>query len=188
MAHLRLEKAGLRGLAIAESFSGRAARSVLAGVVMRRDGIIDGFAVRGATIGGNDATDEILAMYRELKRDDVGYVLISGMILSMYNMVDIGRIHGELGVPVIGITYRNSGGIRDSIRLHFQDPAEKLRIYEKLGRRERVRLHTSGEIFVRSEGCTIREAGLLLDSITLQGSIPEPVRIARLLARVLVVD
>ena len=44
MRSLHLEKKGLRGLAIAESFRQNSTKSVLAGVVMRRDFIIDGKA------------------------------------------------------------------------------------------------------------------------------------------------
>ena len=180
---MNLEKRGLRGLAIAESHTVHTPRSILAGVVMRRDGIIDGFVLGGATLRGDDATDEILTIYDRLGRCDIGYLLISGLVISMYNMVDVERIHGELGVPVIGVTYRDSEGIRDSIRRHFQDPGAKLKAYDMLGPRTRIRLHTSHYIYTRSAGCTIKEVKLLLDSITIQGSIPEPLRVARLLAR-----
>jgi len=43
MRHLHLEKKGLRGLAIAESFAQNSEKSILAGIVMRRDFVIDGF-------------------------------------------------------------------------------------------------------------------------------------------------
>ena len=63
MRHLHLEKKGLLGLAIAESFTLQSKKSVLAGVVMRRDFVIDGFVFGKATLEGNDATDEILRMF-----------------------------------------------------------------------------------------------------------------------------
>lgn len=55
MNHLHIEKKGLRGLAIAESFQEKSKTSTLAGVVMRRDFIIDGFVFGQDTIEGNDA-------------------------------------------------------------------------------------------------------------------------------------
>ena len=51
-----LPKKGLRALGIAESFSGRG-HSILAGIVMRKDLKIDGFAFSRVTMGGMDATD-----------------------------------------------------------------------------------------------------------------------------------
>ena len=81
MRHLQLEKQGLRGLAIAESFTQTSKKSILAGIVMRRDLVIDGFVFGNATISGDDATNEILQMYEKLGRPDVSYLLISGMML-----------------------------------------------------------------------------------------------------------
>ncbi len=41
----------------------------------------------------------------------------------------------------------------------------------------------SSEIFVREEGCTLNDVKYLLNKLTLQGSIPEPLRVAQLLAK-----
>ena len=186
MRHLQLEKKGLRGLAIAESFTQTSKKSVLAGVVMRRDFVIDGFVFGNATISGNDATDEILKMYKKLKRPDISYLLISGIIISMYNMINIKKIYDVLEIPVIGITYEDSKGIEDAIKHHFPDSYEsKIKEYEKLGTRDKITLHTSYDIFVRKEGCTLDETKHLLDELTLQGSLPEPTRVAQLLAKTL---
>ena len=105
MRHLQLEKQGLRGLAIAESFTQTSKKSILAGIVMRRDLVIDGFVFGNATISGDDATNEILQMYEKLGRPDVSYLLISGIIISMYNIIDIKKIHSALKIPIIGVTY-----------------------------------------------------------------------------------
>ena len=66
MRSLHLEKHGLRCLAIAESFRQNSAKSILSGVVMRRDFLIDGFVFGSATLKGNDVTDAILKMYGDL--------------------------------------------------------------------------------------------------------------------------
>ena len=179
MRHLHLEKRGLRGLAIAESFAPGSRRSVLAGVVMRRDLVIDGFVLGHATLSGDDATDAVLDMYGRLGRPDISYVLLSGLIISRYNIVDIGRIHRSLGIPVIGVTYSDSGGIRD---VEGRFGAKKMVQYKSLARRQQISLGAS-DVFVRCEGCTAEDAQQLLCGLTLQGSRPEPLRVAQLLAR-----
>ena len=185
MRHLRLEKKGLRGLAIAESFKQHSEKSILAGIVMRRDFMIDGFVLGNATLSGNDATDEIIRMYEKLARPDISYILISGIIISMYNMVDIKKIHDELQMPVIGVTYQDSPGIEKAIQKHFPDHSSKIEEYKKLGQREKITLKTSYDIFVRKEGCSLSETKQLLNNLTLQGAIPEPLRVAQLLAKTL---
>ena len=189
MRTLHLEKKGLRGLAIAESFKPNYPKSVFSGVVMRGDFVIDGFVFGSATLEGDDATEAILKMYDKLQRPDISYVLISGLIVSMYNIIDIQKLHQILKIPMIGISYQDSAGIEDAIRYHFPDSFEsKMELYEKLGKRQKITLNTSCDVFVRKEGCTLNEVKNLLNKLTLHGSTPEPIRVSQLLAKTLLLQ
>jgi uncharacterized protein len=184
MNHLRLEKKGLRGLAIAESFRETDLKSKLAGVVMRRDFVIDGFVFGNATIEGDDATDAIVSMYEKLARNDISFILVSGLIISLYNIVDIKKLWKKIKIPIIGVTYGESDGMEEAIRHHFPDSYEsKITQYQNLGTRTKISLHTKHDIYLRVEGCDIKEAKKLLDAFTLQGAIPEPLRVAQILAK-----
>ena len=186
MRNLHLEKKGLRGLAIAESFTQNSKKSILAGIVMRRDFVIDGFVFGKATLEGNDATNEILSMCQKLNRPDISYLLISGIIISMYNIVDLKKLSETLNIPVIGVTYQETKGIEDAIKHHFPDSFDsKLKEYNELGDREEITLDTSYKVYIRKEGCTISDVTHLLNELTLQGSFPEPLRVAQLLAKTL---
>ena len=186
MRILHLEKKGLRCLAIAESFRQNSERSILSGLIMRRDFIIDGFVFGSTTLEGNDATDQILNMYENLHRSDINYVLLSGLVISMYNIIDIKKLHASLQMPIIGVTYNKSDGIEDAIKHHFGKHSEsKIHEYAKLGKRERITLHTHHDLFVRYDGCTIHDVRQLLNKLTLHGSIPEPLRVSQLLANAL---
>ena len=186
MRHLHLEKQGLRGLAIAESFSQTSKKSVLSGIVMSTDLIIDGFVLGNSTVGGDDATEAILSMYERLSRPDISFLLISGIVISLYNIVDVKKISEKIGLPVIGVTYEDSKGIEDAIKHHFPKSYDsKLVKYSKLGTREKITLGTSYDLYIRNEGCTVSEATHLLDKLTLQGSGPDPLRISQLLANTL---
>ena len=186
MRHLHLEKKGIRGLAIAESFSQNSKKSILSGIVMSTDLVIDGFVFGYSTVGGDDATDAILEMYEKLDRQDISFLLISGIVISLYNIIDMKKISEKIGLPVIGVTYEESSGIEDAIKHHFPESYKsKLTEYSKLESRKKITLHTSYNLYVRNEGCTVLEAKQLLDKITLQGSIPEPLKITQLLANTL---
>ena len=186
MRSLHLEKKGLRGLAIAESFRQNSSKSALAGVVMRRDFVIDGFVFGSATLEGNDATDAILKMCDDLQRPDISYVLISGLIISMYNIIDIKKLSETLQIPIIGVSYHDSSGIEDSLKHYFPNSFQsKIDKYVKLGQREKITLSTSHDVYIRKEGCTLNDVKHLLDGLTLHGSIPEPIRVSQLLAKTL---
>ncbi len=189
MRPLHIEKKGLRCLAIAESFTQKSAKSVLAGIVMRRDFVIDGFVFGKTTLEGDDATDEIVKMYRRLGRPDISYLLISGLIISMYNIVDPKKVAAEVGLPVIAVTYKDSSGIEDAIKYHFPKRFDKkLEQYTNLEKRQKIKLHTGSPVYVRCEGCTVLKAEKILNGLTLQGHVPEPLRIAHLLARALLLE
>jgi endonuclease V-like protein UPF0215 family len=181
---LHLEKKGIRVFGVAESFKKFNRKSILAGIVMRRDLIIDGVVFSTATLKGDDSTEKILCMFKSLKRDDVTCIILGGLIISMYNIIDGKLIQNETGLPVIGITFEDSQGIESSIRYHFPVNCElKLEQYAKLGRRDKITLKTGKSLFIRYWGLTLKHTIEILDSFTLQGSIPEPIRVAKLVAR-----
>ena len=181
---LHPDKPGLRALGVAESFKPDRRWSVLAGVVMRGDLVVDGLVLGRASVGGDDATSAIASLYRRLRRNDVNLLMVSGCILSLYNMVDVDGLARRTRLPVVCLTYKETAGIEDAIARHFPDRAgEKLEAYRRLGGRRRVRLSSGKSVFVRTSGIAEEKAGAVIDMFTLQGSVPEPVRVARLLAR-----
>jgi endonuclease V-like protein UPF0215 family len=177
------EKKGIRVLGIAETFKKFSKKSILAGVVMRRDLIIDGMTYQTATIGGDDATQSIISMYAMLAREDINCIMLDGLVISMYNIIDGGQVAGETGLPVIAITFEDSKGLEDVIKSHFDNWEDKLAQYQKLGQREKVTLKTGKNLFVRCWAVNREKALAILNSFTRQGSVPEPIRVAKIAAR-----
>lgn len=180
---LHLNKPALRVLGVAESFIRSCSSSFLAGVVMRADLRVDGLAFARATVGGNDATEAVLKIYEDLNRDDVNALILSGAAVSWFNIIDIGAVFEKTKKPLVCLTYEESAGLERYIREYFPEPEEKLRSYDRLGERELVRLKTGYEVYVRVLGASTEEARILLNKFTLDGRVPEPVRVARLAAR-----
>ncbi|MFA4823935.1 MAG: DUF99 family protein [Methanoregula sp.] len=182
---MHIPKKGLRAFGIAESYSGRTS-STLAGVVMRKDLRIDGFSFGDVTVGGMDATDCILAMVRDLNRRDINVIMLSGCVIAWFNIVDPARICQETGIPVICVTYEDSYGLETDIRYHFPGDEDRINAYRKLGERIPVILHTNQTIFLRAWGLDPADAMKLCNDFTLEGKIPEPLRVARLCSRQLI--
>ena len=113
------EKKGIRVFGIAESFKKTSACSTLAGIVMRRDLIIDGMVFGNVTIEGNDSTQNILSMYRSLKRNDINCIMLDGLIISMYNIIDGEELRENTDVPVIAITFKDSEGLEGLYNITF---------------------------------------------------------------------
>ncbi len=175
-------KKGIRALGIAESFTGRR-DSMLAGVVMRKDLRIDGFAIGKATVGGMDATDAVIGIVCALDRQDVNFIMLSGCVIAWFNIVDPQVIEKTFGIPVICVTYEESGGLSQDITHHFPGDEPRLKAYTNLGERTAVELDTGFTVYLRGWGIPIDEAAVLCNQFTREGGIPEPLRVARICAR-----
>ena len=70
-------KTGARALGVAESSRPDAARSTLAGAVVRADRVVDGFVVGSCAVGGTDATETVVALADRLDRADVAYLFFA---------------------------------------------------------------------------------------------------------------
>lgn len=150
---------------------------------MRRDGVMDGVVLGASTVSGSDATDSIASMHRRLGRHDVSLTMVSGLLISMYNIVDIARLAELTGAPAIGVTWRESAGLEGPIRAHFGDPDATLVGYAAMPERERVSLRTGHDVLIHRAGCSPGDARAVLDAFTSHGAVPEPIRVARAVAR-----
>jgi endonuclease V-like protein UPF0215 family len=179
---MHLAKRGIRALGVAESFSGRSS-STMAGVVMRKDLRIDGVALASLTVGGMDATGAVLGILAALASRDINLVMVSGSVVAWYNILDPEAVAESSGLPVIVVTYEESEGLEDDIRHHFPGDEERLRAYRKLGCRVPVELPGGEQVFMRATGIPGEDAARVIRDFTRDGKIPEPLRVARLVAR-----
>ncbi len=181
---VHLEKSGIRAMGIAESTRPLGTRkSILCSIVMRSDLIIDGCIFGRTTVGGNDSTESIISMFRNLRRKDINLIMILGSIISHYNVIDGDKIAEETGIPLVAITFKNSIGIDSSIRERFPDWQQKLNMYDRIRDRRRVKLATGYHVYLRPSLISFEDARKTVEKFTLQGALPEPLRVARLVAR-----
>jgi len=182
---LHINKKGIRVLGIAESFKRDYDKSVLAGVVMRSDWIIDGVAFDEITVGGMDATEGVLRVFDSLQRDDINVMMLNGCVISWFNIIDIKAVYDRLRIPVICVTYEESEGLEEHIAKHFDATERDYRIeaYKRLGYRVAVKLHTNYDVLIRVLGLEKKEAAAVLKKFTKHGRVPEPLRVAKIAAR-----
>jgi endonuclease V-like protein UPF0215 family len=182
---LHVHKKAIRALGISESFvKGESRRSVLAGVVMRADMTIDGFVFSATTVGGMDATEKMIEMYKNLEREDINLLMLNGCIISWYNVVDLQKLRDEIKKPLLCVTYEESEGLEKYfVELFPKDWEFRVEVYHRNGLRTPISLHTGHTVYARFLNMTLAETKGILNKFTLHGSIPEPLRVARLLAR-----
>lgn len=183
-------KKGVRALGVAESYRGEDGDSYLAGAVVRADSVVEGLRFTTITVGGTDATESIVELYDDFDREDVRFVLVSGIAPAWYNIVDIGAVHDKTDVPVVSITYEegDDNGLKNTIEEEFEGDAveQRLALYDALPPRRRLTVEGKRELYVRSVGVTDDRADRWVRGFTRsdeESARPEPVRVARLAAR-----
>lgn len=176
---------GARALGVAESYGDGDERSVLCGAVVRTDRVADGFAVGTCAVGGTDATDAVAGLFRDLDREDVGHLLLSGVAPAWFNLLDVGELVERTDRPVISVSFEESPGLEPALREQFSGAAldERLAVYRSLPARRPVET-TAGRLFVRAAGVDDATAAEAVRTHVTEGSRrPEPLRVARLAAR-----
>ena len=185
---LILQEEELLTLGIAESFvKGVSEKSILAGVVMKTDMAIEDFIVAKVTVGGMDATEQIVRMYHNLHRDDIDLLMLNGCVISWYNVIDIHQVAEETSLPLICVTYEASEGLEKYfIELFPEDWEVRVGVYHKNKSRISIVLDTGYKVYIRCIGMTVNTAKEIMNRYIWQGSIAEPLRVARLIARSIV--
>lgn len=175
-------KSGVRALGVAESFRGD--RSTFAGVVVRASRVVDGVGFGTCEVGGTDATETVISIFRQLGREDIRYLLVAGIAPAWFNVLDLHAVAAAVERPVLSVTFEESPGLKPALREAFDGDALARRLETYRAQPPRQRLTVNGEtVFVRAVGVDDGEAADVVRAFTPEGGRPEPLRVARLAAR-----
>ncbi len=179
-------KPAARVLGIAESTPSGSTTTFLAGVVMRNDLIIDGVNWVTAQIGGMDATKAVLELVNKIQRLDCNLIMLHGSVIARYNMIDLPQLHRNTGLPVISITREPQEDLLYHLKSTFpKDWEARWSIAQQNGPMHELILPTDVSVFVQFQGQELAQIKGLISLLTKFGGIPEPIRVARLIARAL---
>jgi len=142
----------------------------------RLDGIVSGQVMRD----GDDATDVLARLITGSKfAAHLQLVMLQGLTLAGFNVVDLPRLHRALDLPVL-VVARNApdlDAIRDALLTHVRGGAEKWALVASLDPMEPL-----AGVFVQRAGLTRAEAHAILERTAIHSLIPEPLRTAHLVA------
>jgi len=129
---------------------------------------------------GANATDRIADMVMASRfRDQLGAVILQGIALAGFNVVDLRALNQRLGRPVLVVARKQPDleAIRRALLDHVPGGRRKWRLIEQAGPME-----PAGEVWIQRAGLDRAQAHHLLDRHTRHGHLPEPIRTAHLIA------
>jgi endonuclease V-like protein UPF0215 family len=162
-------------------------KALVVGALVRLPNYLEGVMRTEVTVDGTDSTDMLLEMVsRSRYKDQVKAVMLDGIALAGFNVVDVERLHSELAVPVITVTRDRPdfGKMRGALKKHFHDWESRYSMITKLELRE---IETEQKpIYATAAGIDWREAAKLVELSTVRGVVPEPLRVAHLISSAMV--
>ena len=159
----------------------------LVGVITRGGDGVDGIIKTEIEVDGLSGTDLIAKAVEESKhREELRLILLDGITFGGFNVVDINRLAEKTGIPVLAVT-RNKVD-----RTSFKDALKNLPNFDQ--RWEAVKhagkvksFRTEGKlVFYQTGSLSSEEAETAIRLSSTYSTLPEPIRLADMIARALV--
>ena len=153
------------------------------GVIMRGGSYLEGVIRSRVSVDGDDATHVCKKMIKNTRhRVQLKAMLIDGIALGGFNIVDINEIYKITNLPVITVTRDKPEytKIKTALQKNFNDWEKRFNLMKK-GELRKIKTRYN-PIYVKCAGIHIDEAKEIIKLSTIRGVIPEPIRVAHLIA------
>lgn len=157
--------------------------STVIGVVMRGGEYLECVLRSQVAIDGTEATAICREMIQRTRhRKQLKAVMVDGACLGGFNVVDIIELSESTELPVMTITRDKPDlkKIKHALQKNFEDWKNRWNILQ------RGTLHTittqHNPIYIKYAGLSLEEAKEIINIATIRGAIPEPIRVAHLIA------
>ncbi|RMF89146.1 MAG: DUF99 family protein [Methanobacteriota archaeon] len=156
----------------------------LIGVVFRGGSYVEGVLKREITVDGDDSTESIVEMVGSTRhRGHLRVLMLSGITFGGLNIVDVDVLHRETGLPVIIVTRRlpDLAAMKKAIT-HVPRSDEKIRRLLAAGDLYEIDMPGGKMVVIQKKGLSLRDARDIVRRSTVRGLMPEPLRVAHLIA------
>jgi endonuclease V-like protein UPF0215 family len=159
-------------------------RVPVVGIHMRAGAYVEGVLATDVERDGNDATNRVARCVDESGLRGVKALLLDGASFAGFNVVDLDGLHQETGIPCLAFTKGTPdfASMRRALQ-NVPDPEAKWALLSR--RRTEVVQTATSPLTISYAGMDREQAVRLLALTTVRGLVPEPLRIAHLVASVM---
>lgn len=152
--------------------------TLVVATLFRGGSFIDGVLSTRVKVDGNNSTAKIAEMINKCKfKPQLQAIALDGIAVGGFNIIDIQKLNKKTGIPVIVVMrgYPNFKKIKSALARAKKE--EKLVLLEKAGA-----VHKAGKIHIQVCGISVEDAKQLVKITSTHSFIPEPIRVAHLVA------
>lgn len=167
------------------SFKARGEKTVLVGVLMRRFRVVD-LSWRLIEIDGLDATEKAIEIASDLPSPDL--IMLGSVTCAGFNILNPFKLNEKLGVPVIVVVKEkpNNEAVYSALIKHFPDWKERWRVFEELAEKapiRHVKVEEGNPVYLEAISISGEEAEKTIKAFLKWGRLPEPLRVAEIIAK-----
>lgn len=153
-------------------------KTLIIGVFFRGGSSMDGVLSGVVEVDGNDASDKIIRMVKNSKfYPQLRAILLKGLAVGGFNMIDITKVSSETKVPVIVVMRRLPDKEKMKEALRKLGKQSSIKFIERAGK-----IRKAGNLYMQFSGTTPEKAKEIIRISCNRGNIPEPIRVAHLMA------
>ena len=153
-------------------------------VLTRGAKMLDGVFHSSIKKDGLDATDRIIQLVKDIKRENVRTILLDGITYGGFNTVDIQRVYHETGIPVIVSMQKRPDHAKIHAALRNLENADlRKSMIDAAGRVYEIRLDGNRKVYMQTAGIRREDAEEIIRLTTVNGLVPEPIRAAHMIAK-----
>jgi len=157
------------------------------GVIYRGGNYPDGFLKTEVEIDGTDATEKIVKLINTSRhKQQLKVLMFDGVTLGGFNVIDALEMNKKTGLPVIIINRKKPNLKKVKLALeNFGDAETRWAKISNAGKIKECKL-SGQKVYYQSIGMSEREAEEAIILSTTHSFIPEPLRVAHLIATAVV--
>ncbi len=151
---------------------------IVIGTIYRGGSFIDGVLSTKVKVDGDDSTGKLVEMINNCKfKPQLQAILLDGIAVGGFNVVDVDDLNKKTGIPVIVVMRDYPDFKKIEKALTKLNHPEKIKLLKKAGK-----VHQLDDIFIQIIGLNLEQAEEIIDITCTHSLVPEPLRVAHLIA------
>jgi hypothetical protein len=158
------------------------------GVIYRGGKILDGALKTEVAVDGTEATEKLVKLINSTRhKQQLKVIMFDGITVAGFNMIDIKEIHEKTNIPVIAINRKMPDLKKVKAALEkFDDFESRWQAVENAGEIKDCSIEEFKKVYFQHIGMDEETAKEVIRLSCTRGFIPEPLRVAHLIATAVV--